>query len=163
MNYFCDGFERLKARYSENKAQKGVNSIQYNRKEPSIWSASNRLWIFLCLNIIGGLELSPNRKKRYYSSWHFMCLANLVVKSNLTTRVEIWARWNLFIKRGFLKNAFFVYWNHLQLLPLSYMTNSFFYDALLLVSVIIIVIIIIIIIFLYHHNNRHKWLSSKDY
>ena len=99
----------------------------------------------------------------FFTSWHFMCLANLVVKSNLTTRVEIWARWNLFIKRGFLKNAFFVYWNHLQLLPLSYMTNSFFYDALLLVSVIIIVIIIIIIIFLYHHNNRHKWLSSKDY
>ena len=98
----------------------------------------------------------------FFTSWHFMCLANLVVKSNLTTRVEIWARWNLFIKRGFLKNAFFVYWNHLQLLPLSYMTNSFFYDALLLVSVIIIVIIIIIIIFLYHHNNR-QWLSSKDY
>ena len=99
----------------------------------------------------------------FFTSWHFMCLANLVVKSNLTTRVEIWARWNLFIKRGFLKNAFFVYWNHLQLLPLSYMTNSFFYDALLLVSVIIIVIIIIIIIFLYHHNNRHKWLSSMHY
>ena len=68
----------------------------------------------------------------FFTSWHFMCLANLVVKSNLTTRVEIWARWNLFIKRGFLKNAFFVYWNHLQLLPLSYMKNSMIVSFMML-------------------------------